>query len=262
MEEAEGGLYLVFEETIVYLYGLQFRRESGVTAVVRPVGIKDTKFCFGGVALLFGKILDYAVEVVGIHCQAPRLAEGCVVRGLHSGEAFYDRGDARPARLYGCGEGGVHIFLTRLYGVNHIVTNARKVGFADWVFEDNEACALDLHIGCWVDEVHTVNCGRGTLVELTWERFDGQAPLPPEGGVCDIGYNRYFVGYFFAEDAVAAFLYEVGRDTEDVIDVEVTEGGETQLEVLIEFVEEGLGFYLKAWSFLYKDTVRIHKLNI
>ena len=75
VEHAQSALDLVFHEGVVDLDRLEDGGESGVTAVVRPVGIEDTEFGLGRVALLFLEIGDYLVQVVRVHRKSPLFAE-------------------------------------------------------------------------------------------------------------------------------------------------------------------------------------------
>ena len=88
MEHTQGALDLVFHEGVVDLDGLEDGGESGVTAVVRPIGIEDTKLRLGRVALLLLEVCHHFVEVVGIHCQSPCLAESCILLAWHLDEAI------------------------------------------------------------------------------------------------------------------------------------------------------------------------------
>ena len=87
MEGLQLLVYVVLDERVLHLYILQDGGESGVAAVVRPIGVQYSQFGLCGFAVLFLEIIDYASEVVCIHGESPLFAERWVLCRRHGGEA-------------------------------------------------------------------------------------------------------------------------------------------------------------------------------
>ena len=77
--QGERGIDVLLDEGLLDLDVLELGGESGVTAVVTPVGIEDAEFGLVGVASLGSEIIDHFLEVVSIHGEAHLLAEAFLV---------------------------------------------------------------------------------------------------------------------------------------------------------------------------------------
>ncbi len=230
---------------------LQNGGESGVTAVVGPVGVENAQLGLGGVAALVAEVVHHLSEVVGIHRQPPLLAERCQVGLGHIGESV-ERGE----RLYV----GVlnllqlrQVFLPCLHGVDVVMANASQVGIANRIVEQQQAGTANLDIRLRVNQMDAIHGRRGALVELSGNELDGQIALSRK--VAAVGYG---VGYPLAKNAVAALLQQLGGETEQVVDAEVTQLLEMELQVLVEFLTQALCLDAERFFLFDKDTIVSH----
>ncbi len=122
---------------------LQNGRKSGVAAVVRPVGVQDTKFGLGRVAVLVAEVFHHLAQVVRIHCQPPLLAEGRKIRLSHVGESVQrgERFDVGVLNLLQAGQ----VFLPCFYGIDIVMAYAGKILIAERVVEDEQAGTTNLN---------------------------------------------------------------------------------------------------------------------
>ena len=187
-----------------------------MAAMVAPVGVEDAEFRFGGIAAFLAEMQQHFPQVVGVHGQAPVLAEDGQVFLLHREETV--EGGQRP-------HGGVfaagidrQVLFPRLHGVDEVPADGFQAFGREIVVEHEQAAAVDLHGGGRIDQVDAVEGRGGALVELAGDVFHGQEAAP--GEVERVGHG---IGHAFAEDRVTALLKQVIAESRQVVEVDQPE---------------------------------------
>ena len=238
-------LYIVFDERLLHLYILQNGSERSMAAVVRPIGIEYPQFGLCRFAVLFPEIIDYASEVIGIHCQSPLLAERRVLLASHGGEACHGSQWFHIGGLLALQK--VEVLLSRLHGVDIIVPDTRHLLVRHGILEDQQPAGADVYVRVRVNQMHTVDGRRSALVKLPGNELYRQVALAFQRyGV------RHIIGNGLAKDAVTALLQQFLAEPEEVVHAQIAHLLDVQLEVFVQLVPQALRLYAKSFFLLNK----------
>ena len=231
VEHLEGILELTAHERIIHGDLLDLGGKCRVTAVVAPIGVKDTELGLEGIAAFALEILHDLSQVVVAHRQSVLLAESVVLRLGHRGEAAEVLKRLDVSLL--AEREHAEVLGAALDGIDEIMPYTGKSFVVGPVIEDQQARTLDLDFRGGVDEVDAVHGRRSALVELAGDVLHGDVFLAVKrAGIGDR------IGHHLAEDAVPALLQQFVGESEEVINVDEPQGLETEREVLVELCQQ------------------------
>ena len=187
-----------------------------MAAVVTPVCVEDTELGLYGVTSLLAEVVNNLAQVVGIHRQAITLAVLHKLLILHIAEAFEHSHRLNLSTLSIAEH--LEILLTRLYGIDKILLDASHILGRNALVEYIEARRFNLNLGIWLDKVYTIYGRSSALIELTWQELDSQ-----EWHTLHIALIGNSISNHLAKDSVAATLQQLIAETEEVVNVDITE---------------------------------------
>ena len=161
--------------SVTELYISQFCRESGMTAVVGPVGIQHTNLGHGRISLLItAEIILDMQEILKGHSQTKGIVQLTQFSLFHITETVKNRHISRII-IYSDQSLRLHqICLPGIYRVDTISFDFRKFFVRDITYQQISNCCLDDRLFILIQELHTLYCRICSLVELTGQKFYGK----------------------------------------------------------------------------------------
>ena len=245
IEEVQGSLQLGLHEALVHGDFFQLGGKGGMTAVVAPVGVQDAQLGFRGVAAFAAEVEHYLAQVVGVHGQAVRLAEGAEIGLLHLRKACQVLQGLHGGLL--CQGKDAQVFAAAFYRIDVIMGDALQHLRRHFRAKDQQAGAFDLDIGLRGNEVHAVYGRRSALVKLAGDVLHRQVRQAAEvqvagDRVCD----------YLAEHAVAALLHQGFREAKKVVHVDEPERSQVQGQVLVQVGQQAGSLYPELLFLFYE----------
>ena len=241
------------DEGILHTDRRQLTRKGRVAAVVAPVGIEDAEFRLGGVAALLAEVEHHFAQVVGVHGQAPVMAEAGEIGLGHPGEAVEHGKGPHAGRLFPRNDR--QVFLAAFHSVDEIAPDGGESFFGEIVVEDQQAAAADLHLGGRVDQVDAVQGRGGALVELAREILHSQVTAAFQ--VEAVGHR---VGHALAEDRIAALFQQGIVEAAQVVEIDQAQGAQPDRQVFIELFPEALRLHPEGGFLFDEDTAAVHRV--
>ena len=127
----------------------QFGRESGVAAVVAPVGVENAELSLVGVAAFGREIFHHLHQVVAVHCEPLLLAESQGAFCRYFAESFKHGHGFGGGAFRGSEDGKV--FPARFHGIDAIMGDLLHLLFAYGGIEDHQFSASDPDVGVRLD---------------------------------------------------------------------------------------------------------------
>ena len=216
-----------------------------MAAVVAPVGVENSEFRLCGDASFPPEILHHLAKVIHIHGKAVRMAERRIFILRHSRKAgkvfqrFYIR-LFRDAKL-------AEILASAFNGIDKVMSDLLYHGIRSVIFKYQQSGTFDGDICRRVDQMHTVHCGRCTLVKLPGNILDSEIFLAGQ-----VQRVAYIIRYDFTENPVAAFLQKGIAKAEKIVHVDEPQFLEIQRQVLVQFGAEAVRFHTEQFFFFYE----------
>ena len=242
---------VLLDEGILHVDAFQFRCECRVAAVVAPVGVQNPEFGLVRIPAFLGEIFHNLGEVVGVHRKAHLFAICFQIVPAHIPESL-QHGNRLDRRVFRVGQ-FAQVFRAGFHRIDVVVADLLKRLLGGVGVHDQKFGTLYADPRRGVDQVHAVHSRGRPLVELARQVLDSDVLRSVQiDRICDR------VGHNLSEDAVAALLQKIGRESEQVVNIKQPKRFQLQLQVLVEFPQEALCLHLELRVFLHENAVIGH----
>ena len=217
------------DEGIVYPDMLYHRCECRMAAVVAPIRIEDTELRLVRITAFPVEIFYYLFKVRRIHRKAhlPAIFPELIV--LQFPEPFEHRHRAHFGLFHVVEYRKV--LHPRLHGIHIVFFYSGKFFGGNSVIENEKPRRPYIDISIRLYQMHAVDCGSRTLVELPRKVLHRKERMASE-----IEIVRNHIGYDLAENTVTAFFKQFAGKPEEIVYIHQPQPGYRKGQIAVQFV--------------------------
>ena len=213
---------------------LQLGREGRMAAMVAPIGIENAQFGLVGVTPLGAEIPHHLTQVVSVHRQSVLFAERFQLTVRQLRESVEHRHGLHLGLLH-VGQTVERLFA-RFDAVDAITADTGQLFVCHAVVENQELRRTDAHVGRRVDQSYAIDRRSGPLVELPGQKLDSEVLAPRQ-----IARIRHRIGDHLAEDRITTLFEQLGRESEQIVNVQQPQLGKMQIQIAVQLASQALG---------------------